>query len=165
MDKLQIRNRIVDAIRADLNDRRGMNLDGLEEDALHEILSSWSEKIDKILAYIITGKSPVQRQDFPYEQKRKWKYTEDDTLGGECYDCGIDYGGAEWTDVALPDEIWELINPTDREGGGILCFNCIVRRLKFLGLENVPYYIGSGPLCDYTVDGKVVRTWDVEKRG
>ena len=91
----------------------------------------------------------MERQGLPHKQKRKWKYTDADTIGGECYDCGLDYGGGAWSDVTLPDEIWELINPTNYKGSGILCFNCMVRRLEFLGLEEVPMYVGSGPFCKY----------------
>lgn len=95
------------------------------------------------------NKSPMERQNLAHNQKRKWKYTDQDTLGGECYDCGLDYGGGAWADVSLPDEIWELISPTEYKGSGILCFNCMVRRLEFLGLEEVPFYVGSGPFCSY----------------
>lgn len=95
--------------------------------------------------------SPAERQELPYNQKRKWKYnTEVDTSGGECYDCGLWYGGGAWSDVTVPDEIWELINPTEFKGSGILCFNCMVRRLEFLGLENVPFEVGSGPFSKQT---------------
>lgn len=93
----------------------------------------------------IYNRSPAERQDLPYKQKRKWKYTEEDTSGGECYDCGLWYGGDAWADIVVSDAAWELINPTDDKGSGLLCFNCMNRRAEFLGLEDVPIVIGSGP--------------------
>ena len=93
----------------------------------------------------IYNQSPTERQNLPHNQKRKWKYTEEDTSGGECYDCGLWYGCDAWADVVVKDEVWELINPSEHKGGGLLCFNCMNRRLAFLGLEDVPAIIGSGP--------------------
>lgn len=65
-----------------------------------------------------------------------------------CYDCGLPYASHKWADVVVPDSVWEKINPTSphREGGGLLCFNCIVGRLAEAGEENVAYLITSGPL-------------------
>lgn len=99
-----------------------------------------------------TRGSPLEQHDLPYKQKRKWKYTAkeyDYTIEIACYDCGLWYSGSAWADIVLPNELWELISPTDRQGGGLLCFNCMNRRLEFLGLEEVPFEIGSGPFaCD-----------------
>jgi hypothetical protein len=61
-----------------------------------------------------------------------------------CYDCDLPYGSDKWADVVLPNEIWELINPSEHDGGGLLCFNCINGRLTKLGLEDVPIKITSG---------------------
>lgn len=96
------------------------------------------------------NKSPTERQELPYRQKRKWKYSDMDMDTGlmivQCYDCGLSYDtGCGWCDVIIPNEIWELINPTNHKGVGLLCFNCIARRLEFLGLEDVPIAIVSGP--------------------
>lgn len=93
----------------------------------------------------LANQSPIERQNLPYKQKRKWTYNDDDTSGGECYDCGLWYGCDAWADVVVPDDVWKLINPTEYKGSGILCFNCMNRRLEFLGLEGVPIKIGSGP--------------------
>ena len=46
-----------------------------------------------------------------------------------CYDCGMDYGGADWIDTVLPNEQWKTIFP---EENGILCANCIVKRASKL---------------------------------
>ena len=92
--------------------------------------------------------TPTERQKLPYKQQRRWKYSDDNTpIGAACYDCGMWYGEAGWADVIVPDEVWELISPTTREGGGLLCFNCMERRLEFLGLNNVPHWVGSGPFA------------------
>lgn len=62
-----------------------------------------------------------------------------------CYDCGFRYGGLGWCDVIVPNDVWELINPTYHEGAGILCFNCISTRLDVLGMTNVKVMVVSGP--------------------
>lgn len=65
---------------------------------------------------------------------------------GQCYDCGRKYGGLGWCDVVVSDNAWKLINPTNpyREGGGLLCFNCMAARFEALGFYNVPFNIKSG---------------------
>lgn len=63
-----------------------------------------------------------------------------------CNDCGLMYGSSAWADVVVPDDIWKQISPSGDEGG-LLCFNCMVRRLVALGLENVPFQITSGPFA------------------
>ena len=77
--------------------------------------------------------------------RRKWKYDEGDRSTGVCMDCGKYYGGAGWVDAVVPDAYWELINPTNDKGCGLLCFNCMAMRFEFLGLQEVPIYFGSGP--------------------
>ncbi len=76
--------------------------------------------------------------------QRKWVYRDDERFA-ECYDCSLDYGCDAWVDVIVPNEIWEKINPSNYKGSGILCFNCIVRRLTFVGLKDVPVILASGP--------------------
>ncbi len=78
---------------------------------------------------------------------RKWRYNDGEITfnqGLDCLDCGLEYGSDAWCDIVIPDDVWELISPTGHVGSGILCFNCMARRLKFIGLENVPFHIGSG---------------------
>lgn len=48
--------------------------------------------------------------------------------GGACYDCGLPYDKFP-CDMNVSDEIWEKINPSSFEGGGLLCPNCICARL------------------------------------
>ena len=77
---------------------------------------------------------------------RKWKYPElADEMQHSCYDCGLEYSSDAWADIHLPDDTWELINPSVNKGGGLLCFNCITRRLTFLGLTNVKIEIYGSP--------------------
>jgi len=49
-----------------------------------------------------------------------------------CYDCRLDYRKFP-LDAIVVDDLWELINPSKHDGGGLLCPNCICRRLKELG--------------------------------
>jgi len=90
---------------------------------------------------------PLLRSNLPYGQLRRWKYDEKkESVHGGCYDCGLYYGCDAWADVHLPNDVWDMINPSEYKGGGLLCLNCITRRLEFLGLEEVPFEITSGPL-------------------
>jgi hypothetical protein len=70
-------------------------------------------------------------------------------LSVNCSDCATEYSDPGWVDVSVPDDIWEQINPTDLEGGGLLCLTCMTRRLRLLGLVDVPMKITSGP---YAID-------------
>jgi len=62
----------------------------------------------------------------------KWRYKDHERPKGCCYDCGIRYSG--FPDVNVSDELWEKINPTEHEGGGLLCPTCIAKRIR----ENLP---------------------------
>lgn len=64
-------------------------------------------------------------------------------VGTLCRDCGLDPSDPCFVDVILPDAIWERIAPVK---GSILCFACIVRRLRLIGETEVPYWIINGPL-------------------
>lgn len=64
-----------------------------------------------------------------------------------CLDCGVDYR-LLGLDVVLPDQQWKLLCP-ERDGGGILCPDCISKRAAVLG--------GTAILCwvdnmDYSLD-------------
>ncbi len=61
----------------------------------------------------------------------KWKYKDDECPQGCCYDCRMKY--SEFPDMMIPDELWELINPTYHKGAGLLCPTCIANRLNYLG--------------------------------
>lgn len=58
----------------------------------------------------------------------KEKYSDEEKLRGKCYDCTIPY--SDFVDLSIPDKFWEMINPTFHEGAGLLCPNCITKRLK-----------------------------------
>ena len=47
-----------------------------------------------------------------------------------CADCGKQYGGEDWVDVLVSNELWAIIGPDGDSGAGILCPNCIARRLR-----------------------------------
>ena len=65
-----------------------------------------------------------------------------------CYECGLLYEGLSFCDVVVPDDVWAKISPTG-DGGGILCFTCMVSRLTHLGLSGVPIEIMSGPFATH----------------
>ena len=47
-----------------------------------------------------------------------------------CYDCGLQYGSIGWIEAIIPDKVWDMIRPEGSgKGCGILCINCISRRL------------------------------------
>jgi hypothetical protein len=48
-----------------------------------------------------------------------------------CYDCGLDYRKFP-CDMIIDDVLWELIKPCHYKGAGLLCPNCICRRLMKL---------------------------------
>lgn len=61
----------------------------------------------------------------------KWSYKDDERPQGCCYDCRMKY--SEFPDMTIPNELWELINPTEHEDCGLLCPTCIANRLDYLG--------------------------------
>jgi len=65
-----------------------------------------------------------------------------------CHDCGLQYGGDAWIEAVVPDQIWDQIRPTgSSKGCGILCVSCIARRLRILGMKDVPvWFCGTEPL-------------------
>jgi hypothetical protein len=68
--------------------------------------------------------------------ERQWKYDDGESpTDARCFDCRIPY--AQMSDLSLPHEIWEKINPTNYEGSGVLCPNCICERLHQLNIQAV----------------------------
>lgn len=53
-----------------------------------------------------------------------------------CYDCKLPYDQFP-ADMNIQNELWEKINPSFHRGGGLLCPNCICKRLIALGLTAV----------------------------
>ena len=78
------------------------------------------------------------------------RYTDEEIVQRDnppaCFDCGLPYGGDAWMDALVPNDVWEIINPTYHEGAGILCVSCINLRCIEAGLLYVPVWIGSGAL-------------------
>ena len=63
-----------------------------------------------------------------------------------CYDCDLPYDQDDgFEDFVVQNHIWEKISPTGDEGG-ILCANCICRRLTKAGISGVPGAYMSGPI-------------------
>lgn len=62
-----------------------------------------------------------------------WAYLDEDRPQGVCYDCGMPYN--LFADLLVDDWVWELINPTEHEGAGLLCPTCICNRIRVLGLK------------------------------
>ena len=60
-----------------------------------------------------------------------------------CYDCGLDYRDPAWIEAVVDDEVWRIISPTHDEGG-LLCINCMARRLVEHGLDQVKVSITAG---------------------
>lgn len=73
--------------------------------------------------------------------KYKWKYEDNEKPKGCCYDCRLPYN--QFQDMIIPDNLWEEINPTFHQECGILCPNCIVNRLNYIGkwYENELYIL------------------------
>jgi hypothetical protein len=70
----------------------------------------------------------------PDGTQRKWTHADSQEPRAACYDCGKPY--AEMGDCVVSNELWETINPTMHKGAGLLCANCIIDRLRFLGICN-----------------------------
>ncbi len=70
-------------------------------------------------------------------QKFLKRYQEEERPRGCCYDCRLPYEDFV-CDMIIQDHLWELINPTFHRDAGLLCPNCICRRLRHgLGLTGV----------------------------
>jgi len=84
-----------------------------------------------------------------------------------CYDCGLEYGSVGWIEAIIPDKVWDMIRPEGSgKGCGILCINCISRRLARKGLKKIPVWLcGTEPL--EAVSGSsnlsILRNWVPDK--
>jgi len=77
----------------------------------------------------------------------------------ECYDCGLEYGSTGWIDAYVTNEVWQMIAP-DKPMDGILCINCMSKRLEIIGLKNVEVMLGSGAFKAIPYE-----SFDINKRG
>lgn len=82
-----------------------------------------------------------------YENREEYiKHNKDKEGKLICIDCGIRYCDHE--DLMVDDHIWNLIAPykNDNDGepfddrGGLLCPNCILKRLSELGYSKNGYF-------------------------
>lgn len=64
------------------------------------------------------------------DYKYKWRYKDDERPRGRCYYCRTPY--AEFPDMIISDKFWELMNPTEHQGAGLLCPKCISDRLDYI---------------------------------
>lgn len=73
---------------------------------------------------------------------------EDRLMGATaCEDCGLPYGDEHgFPDLLIPDDVWLAISPSGTFGG-LLCPNCICKRLHDRGIDRVEGRFGSGPLA------------------
>jgi hypothetical protein len=67
-----------------------------------------------------------------------------DATRAECFDCNLPYADEGFQDLVIEDADWRAISP-DGEGNGLLCPNCINRRLSKIGIESTGTF-NSGPL-------------------
>lgn len=61
-----------------------------------------------------------------------------------CYDCGLDYDQFP-ADFVIQDELWKKISPSKNECG-ILCPNCMCKRLVELGMSAVWVVVNTGEI-------------------
>jgi hypothetical protein len=74
--------------------------------------------------------------------KRQWRYADPERPRGFCYDCRRSYESIG--DCVISDGLWERINPTEHIAAGILCANCIVERLRHIGVTGVEAMLWTG---------------------
>lgn len=65
-----------------------------------------------------------------------------------CFDCKMDYNNFP-CDFVIQNGLWKLISPSKNEGG-LLCPNCMCKRLKNLGLTAVVATIDTTDLISDT---------------
>lgn len=63
----------------------------------------------------------------------------------KCYDCGLAYSEFP-CDFVIQDDLWYSISPTGGHGG-ILCPNCMCRRLSGLGMSAVLVIVHTGEIA------------------
>lgn len=75
-----------------------------------------------------------------YEDREEYlKYNKDEDGRIICIDCGMRY--EDFADLTIDDDLWEKIAPyKNSDGGGILCPNCILKRLSELNYNRNAYF-------------------------
>lgn len=69
-----------------------------------------------------------------------------------CYDCKLNYDNFP-CDMVIQDHLWKLISPTNDEGG-LLCPNCICKRLMNLGLTAVKVTVDMSEFAKADKNGR-----------
>lgn len=98
----------------------GESLSGVEIAAALDLPFKAPEAINIQKLHEIAATLKAKDEKPPAEQSNEIK----------CADCGMPYGGDDWTDTVLPDDQWLMIHPEGE--GGILCANCIIKRASKL---------------------------------
>lgn len=93
----------------------------------------------------------------------------------DCYDCGLDYSQFP-ADFVIQNELWEKISPYGgvAPSGGILCPNCMCKRLVDLGMSAVWVVVNTGEIeIKNSITAKIVnfllntknayKTWQCER--
>lgn len=89
-----------------------------------------------------------------------------------CHDCGLDYSQFS-ADFVIQNELWRKISPSKNENG-ILCPNCMCKRLINLGMSAVWVVVNTGEIeIGNSIIAKVVnfllntknayKTWKCER--
>ncbi len=64
-----------------------------------------------------------------------------------CFDCNLDYSKFP-CDMIIQNVLWDVISPSKDKGCGILCPNCVCKRLMSLGLTRVLVTVDTSELID-----------------
>ena len=76
-----------------------------------------------------------------------------------CYDCELPYDDKWPGDFVIQHKLWPLISPT-HNGGGILCPNCMCKRLMNLGMSAVWVVVNTSEIkCKNNIITKIVNMW------
>lgn len=77
------------------------------------------------------------------------KYTEKERpmTYAKCFDCGLDYTLFS-CDMIIQNYLWEVISPSYNKGCGLLCPDCICKRLMELGLTCVQVTVDVSELLN-----------------
>jgi hypothetical protein len=64
-----------------------------------------------------------------------------------CADCKLPYCDPGFADLVVPDDVFNRLHDREKFGDGLLCPNCLVRRARNAGIENIRAKFTSGPFA------------------
>lgn len=64
---------------------------------------------------------------------------------GKCFDCLMPYKEFP-CDMVIQNDLWEVISPSYDYGAGLLCPNCICKRIMSLGVTRVLVTVDTSEL-------------------